>query len=418
VIFLAGGFLALAGSGEMSETMVEVHKDLISRSEPKGKVLFLDTPAGFQENADLLSHRAVLYFRDKVQNNMEIASFKSSSIAKTDQAEQVYRQINDASYLLMGPGSPTYAVAQLRETPIPALLTSMIARGGSLMASSAAALTVGRHTLPVYEIYKVGAPLHWVEGTNILGSLGLELTVIPHWNNAEGGNHDTRYCYMGEKRMHLLEKLLPLDSIILGIDEHTAIILDFAIQEAVIKGIGSVTIRKNGHEKRFRRGEIVTFDYLTGITKVTSQPLKPVSEEHETDVEIKCLEDTSFWGLLHRIQSEFQSALDSKDVISIITKLLEVDSLLWETQQDLENPEFISQGRELFREMIVRAGTAIKNERIDLPERFRALVNEIIALREECRIQEKWAEADLLREILLKSGIMLSDTNDGTIWNF
>jgi hypothetical protein len=85
--------------------MDEVHKGLVSRSEPKGKLLFLDTPAGFQENADLLSLHAVLYFRDKVQNSMEVASFKSSVIAKTGHAGKVYSQINQACYLLMGPGS-------------------------------------------------------------------------------------------------------------------------------------------------------------------------------------------------------------------------------------------------------------------------------------------------------------------------
>ena len=42
---------------------------------------------------------------------------------------------------------------------------------------------------------------------NILGHFGFNLVVVPHWNNAEGGNHDTRFCFMGEPRFKKLESL-------------------------------------------------------------------------------------------------------------------------------------------------------------------------------------------------------------------
>ena len=92
---------------------------------------------------------------------------------------------------------------------MPEILTQCVTNGGCLVAASAAALTVGRLTLPVYEIYKVGHDLHWVEGMDILGQFGFDLVVIPHWNNAEGGTHDTRFCFMGEPRFRRLESLIP-----------------------------------------------------------------------------------------------------------------------------------------------------------------------------------------------------------------
>ena len=114
-----------------------------------------------------------------------------------------------------------------------------------MVAASAAALTVGRFTLPVYEIYKVGQDLHWVEGTNILGRFGFNLVIIPHWNNAEGGTHDTRFCYMGEHRLKQLESLLPPDVSIFGLDEHTACLMDFekesvfnSMVDSLSEGIG------------------------------------------------------------------------------------------------------------------------------------------------------------------------------------
>ena len=74
---------------------------------------------------------------------------------------------------------------------------------------------------------------------NILEHFGFNLVVVPHWNNAEGGNHDTRFCYMGEPRFRQLEALLPEDTAIFGLDEHTACLIDFEKEEAEIRGIGT-----------------------------------------------------------------------------------------------------------------------------------------------------------------------------------
>jgi hypothetical protein len=90
---------------------------------------------------------------------------------------------------------------------------------------------------------------------NILDHFGFNLVVIPHWNNAEGGTHDTRFCYMGEPRLRQLESLLPEDVSIFGLDEHTACLIDLEKEEAVIKGIGSVTLRSRGAEMIFKKGE-------------------------------------------------------------------------------------------------------------------------------------------------------------------
>jgi hypothetical protein len=67
-----------------------------------------------------------------------------------------------------------------------------------LAFASAASIAVGRYALPVYEIYKVGADLHWVDGLDLFRVFGWELAIVPHWNNREGGDDlDTSRCFMG-----------------------------------------------------------------------------------------------------------------------------------------------------------------------------------------------------------------------------
>lgn len=409
------GMVALMGSGELSGTMVETHKELILRAVSRGKVLFLDTPAGFQENVDLISRRAAEYFRRQVGRDMEIASFKSAEAAAIPEGERAFRFLSEADYVLIGPGSPTYAVRQLKETPIPALLSAMVSRGGCLVVASAAALTAGSHTLPVYEIYKVGESLHWIEGLNILGNLGLELVVVPHWNNAEGGNHDTRFCYMGEKRFRTLEAQLLPEAAILGIDEHTACILDFSAREAKVAGLGRVTIRCRGEEIFFVRGEKITFEQLLCLAEehvekggagINKAPVPGIAVE----------EESSFWDNLHGIESAFNHALEGNDLSAMTTLLLEADRLIWQAQLDLENPEFISQGRELYREMIVLYATGVERVTERIPSKFKELVNGLIELRESYRRIKNWAEADRIRSLLQRVGVVLEDTREGPRW--
>ncbi|MGM0652662.1 MAG: hypothetical protein ACQES4_07760, partial [Bacillota bacterium] len=375
------GKIALMGSGELSGTMVETHKRLLAGNKFSGKALFLDTPAGFQENVDLLARRAVKYFEDQVLQSMGVASFKSAETATAAEAEKVNRQLSEANYVLIGPGSPTYAVHQLKNTPVPTLLSAMVTKGGCLVSASAAALTTGSHTLPVYEIYKVGQPLYWEEGLNILGHLGLDMVVIPHWNNAEGGNHDTRYCYMGERRFLALEQQLPPETTILGIDEHTACILDFSARKIAVEGIGQITIRCGGFEQRYGRGEELTFEQLLCVDKF-KQPVGPATGElPPTQAELKQEEKIPFWDRLHEIENTFQRALEENDTATMTTQLLETDRFLWQAQLDLENPEFISQGRELYREMIVLAGTGFERSSREVPEKFEKIIKEIASWR-------------------------------------
>lgn len=410
------GTIALIGSGELSGTMVETHKKLLSQSRAQGKVLFLDTPAGFQENVDLLSRRAAEYFERQVQQKMEIASFKSAETAVSPEGEKVFRLLSEASYVLLGPGSPTYTVRQLKDSSVPALLSAMVKRGGCLVMASAAALTAGSHTLPVYEVYKVGEPPHWVEGLNILGHLGLDLVVIPHWNNAEGGNHDTRFCYMGENRFRILESKLPPGATILGIDEHTACILDFTSRQAFVEGIGQVTIRHGGAEQSFGRGEQFEFEQLLGDFAVS--PVNAGPQTANPDPAKPLVEpDTPFWEQMHGIERAFYRFLEQNDWAAVTTQLLEADRFLWQAQLDLENPEFVSQGREIYREMIVLAGTGMSQGGSDTSHKFTQLVNKLVELREQYRREKRWSEADQLRAILQDVGVILEDTPEGPRWH-
>jgi len=414
-MFSRKGTIVLMGSGELTATMVEVHKEQLDRCGASPKAVFLDAPAGFQLNVDQISRRAIDYFKKRVGYPMTVASLKSAEDSTAYEAETAYHQLREADFILIGPGSPTYAVRQLQATPIPDILVDKVRSGGCLVAASAAALTMGRMTLPVYEIYKVGQDLHWVEGMDILGALGFNLVVVPHWNNAEGGTHDTRFCFMGEARFDRLAAMLPEDVSIIGIDEHTACIIDFDSGDARVRGIGSVLLRHGGREMIFEKGDRFPIDVLRGESIDTDRTRPPRDNPKATRMDSKGA-DARFWDTVHSLRKSFLAGIEHYDAKAIVNALLELDRTLWQAQADLENEEFIIQGRETLRDLIVLLGPALKSRSADPVAALTPMIDELITLRNSFRQTRQWEAADAVRNSLERVGIIIDDTPEGARW--
>ncbi len=409
------GAIVLMGSGELTATMVQVHKNMLARFSDSPNAVFLDTPAGFQLNADEISRKAVAYFRTHVQKQLHIASYKSSENNSPFETETAFHLLRNADFVLVGPGSPTYTVRHLQKSPIPDILVNNIESGGCLVAASAAALTIGRFTLPVYEIYKVGHDIHWIDGLDILSRFGLNLVVVPHWNNAEGGTHDTRFCFMGEPRFQKLEMLLPEDAMILGIDEHTACIMDLQTRQIDIQGIGNLTIRKKGREIKLGKGEQIPFDILLKDPDNRQWPAKFDNDLEQTHD--RKISETPLLNKLSAIKASFENGLSHYDPKKTTNALLKMDSMIWKAQRDLENEENISQAREILRDCIVLLGAELGASSRRLKIHLTPLVEAMLQLREQFRNEQKWSEADRIREILQQSDILVEDTKDGFQWH-
>jgi hypothetical protein len=115
--------------------------------------------------------------------------------------------------------------------------------GATLIFASAATISVGAWVLPVYEIYKVGQDVHSLPGLNFFSDFGVPLSFIPHWNNAEGGaDLDTSRCFIGMERFGQWCETIPSNQTIVGLDEHTGLILDFEKNECIVSGVSSVSL--------------------------------------------------------------------------------------------------------------------------------------------------------------------------------
>jgi cyanophycinase-like exopeptidase len=220
------------------------------------RAAIVETPAGFEPNSEGVARKIGDYLSHRLQNFqpqiMLVAARKRNSAFDPNDPE-IAAPIFTANYIFMGPGSPTYAVRQLRDTFTWHAMQVQHRRGAALCFSSAASLAISRHTIPVYEIYKVGEDLHWQAGLDFFGAFGISLVIVPHWNNNDGGAEvDTSHCYMGAARYErLIEMLPPTGTTILGIEENTGLIIRPHEGMCEVIGAGGVVVIGKNNEQRF-----------------------------------------------------------------------------------------------------------------------------------------------------------------------
>ncbi len=420
--------LVIMGSGETAPTMVTPHREIVARfgSNPSGAVL-LDTPYGFQENASEISTRAIDYFAKRVQLSIEVAGFPGPlAVDPRERSAQptaaALARLRTASFVFSGPGSPTYALSTWRGSVVPEALADKLAHGGAVIFASAAAVTIGRYALPVYEIYKVGHPIHWLDGLDLLTPLGLgaNCVVVPHYDNAEGGTHDTRFCYMGERRLRALEDMLPADAWVLGVDEHTALVFDLDARTASVAGRGGITVRRRDDSHVFPAGTRLPFAALSeaarGQTPTATAPASTgVLPDAPASAEAAAPR-SPLLGEAARLEQGFAGALAARRSAEAVEAILNLDRAILEWSTDTLQTDEPDRARAVLHSLVHRLGEAASQGLRDPKELLAPLVEGLIKLRAELRTEKAYALADRVRDRLIAAGIELRDTADGTVW--
>ncbi|MCK2216043.1 hypothetical protein MF672_019900 [Actinomadura sp. ATCC 31491] len=392
------GLLVLMGSGETSPTMVEVHRAATRALRPGARAVLLDTPYAFQENRADISARACRYFSHSVGLRVEVGT-----------------GIAGADWVFSGPGSPTYALDRWAESGVAGDLRARVrARQGVTVLASAAACTAGLATVPVYEIYKVGAEPRWREGIDLLEPLGLQAVLIPHFDNAEGGTHDTRYCYLGERRLSRMERELPEGTAVLGIDEHTALVIDLESESVQVAGRGGVTVRRAGASAVLPAGARTD---LAGLRRLAEggaggAAVPPPAAPPEAPAAEVTLEET-----IRASEERFGAAVAEPDLVAAAQAVLDLEAELVKWAADTEEDAGgVEQARELMRLLIARLGetAAAAGAR---SAALRRLVGPLLALRTALRQQGRYDVADALRAAMQAGGVQVEDTPDGPRWS-
>ena len=433
--------LTIMGSGETAPTMVSTHRTLTALLPKPVKAVLLDTPYGFQENAPELATRAVEYFRNSVNVDIAVAGLvrlhDTHIAADTVQIERGLRAISDATYIFAGPGSPTYALRQWSGSNVASSIIDKLMNGGIVTFASAAALTLGKVTVPVYEVYKVGQDVQRLDGLDVLSAIGINAAVIPHYDNAEGGNHDTRFCYLGETRLRMFEKMLDDDTYVLGIDEHTGLVIDLDASVAKVVGNGTVTLRLREDSFTYETGSTIPLTTLqnpwllrtsasaesshqkgVGISgeTVEAQPGQ-VGEGSSKSVESNLAQAGSLEQELQIQQSAFNDAMTARDADGAVRACLALEQAIHDWSADTLQGDIADKARAAVRSMISALGDAaiggVRNPR-DVVAPY---VEAMLAIRATVREEKRYDLSDVIRDAFVNIGIEVRDTATGVEWD-
>jgi hypothetical protein len=363
---MSKGVLALLGSGETGPGMTKVHRQLLKRLD-EVRAVNLDTAYGFQENVPQMTKKLLDYFQTSL--HVAFAPLHFTSYEHSSELERTIfkQQVSAASYVFAGPGSPSYAMAQWRPLGLADDLEQVLLSGGTLCFSSAATATVGIFCPPIYEIYKVGTAPYWLDGLNLVASFGLNCVVIPHYDNQEGGNYDTSRCYLGERRLSLLEEMLPEGVATLGVDEHSALILDLENDTLQVLGKSHGYWRLNGDMKVLANGTTLALDELRSLAAPERQ----------------------------------------RTARSAVTPLADEPSELGHLVAS-GGPQALEALAQLVR-LAAKGGGGFVDPA--------PLVDGVLAARDSARSNGQYELADQLRHALVRAGIDVQDGPDGSTWS-
>jgi cyanophycinase len=232
------GSLALVGSGEYLPAMAEFEKSLVQDGVKNGKearYVQIPTAAG-RESTDRLEYWKQLGLTQAKAIGVEATYLPIYT--REDAFNQKYVDAVASSALMyMSGGDPHHLAEVLIDTPLWSAIVENWKTGASLAGCSAGAMVLSAH-IPNFRLLKKTA----TQGLNLLP----EIRVIPHFNKF--------FKWIPESAAKVLLHV-PDNSILIGVDELTAIVKRSGDTEWVVVGEAKVHVLKGLPDQQLLDGE-------------------------------------------------------------------------------------------------------------------------------------------------------------------
>ena len=232
------GSLALVGSGEYLPAMAEFEKSLVQDGVKNGKearYVQIPTAAG-RESADRLEYWKQLGLTQAKAIGVEATYLPIYT--REDALNQKYVDaVANSALMYMSGGDPHHLAEVLIDTPLWSAIVENWKTGASLAGCSAGAMVLSAH-IPNFRLLKKTA----TQGLNLLP----EIRVIPHFNKF--------FKWIPESAAKVLLHV-PDNSILIGVDELTAIVKRSGDTEWVVVGEAKVHVLKGLPDQQLHDGE-------------------------------------------------------------------------------------------------------------------------------------------------------------------
>ncbi|MFM1967929.1 MAG: hypothetical protein RL590_786 [Actinomycetota bacterium] len=235
------GSLALVGSGEYLPAMTALEKSLLDDGIKNGKAakyIQIPTAAG-QESDDRLDFWKALGQRQADAIGVEATYLPIYTRDDAFKQEHV-DAMKDSALMYMSGGDPHHLAEVLIDTPVWAAMVENWQSGASLAGCSAGAMVLSAQ-IPNFRMLKRSPS----KGLNLLP----EIRVIPHFNKF--------FKWIPESAAKVLLHV-PDDSILIGVDEMTAIVKRTGNAHWVVVGDAKVHVLKGLPDQQLIDGQEIT----------------------------------------------------------------------------------------------------------------------------------------------------------------
>ena len=236
------GSLALVGSGEYLPAMASFEKSLLNDGIKNGKrPIYIQIPtAAGKETPDRLEYWKQL---GKAQaDRLDVDSIFLPIFTREDANNPEYvTLIKDSALMYVSGGDPHYLAETLVDTPLWEAIQENWSTGASLAGCSAGAMVLSSH-IPNFRLLKKSP----TSGLNLLP----EIRVIPHFNKF--------FKWIPESAAKVLLHV-PDDSILIGVDELTAIVRRAGDDHWLVVGEAKVHVLKGMPDQQLTDGQQISF---------------------------------------------------------------------------------------------------------------------------------------------------------------
>ena len=230
------GPVALVGAGEFLPTMATFDADLLATTGlARPRVVILPT-ASYPDGEAVFKRWAAMGVSHFAGLGAEVEPVLVRHRGDADDPAAA-QAVGEADLVYLSGGKPAYLLEALAGSAVGRALTDAHARGAALAGCSAGAMALAGFAFD-FRARLMPFPLRWGSGLGFAPGM----SVVPH------------YDAWPEPLSALIAFQAPRGSVVLGIDEDTAVVgRDGGWQ---VHGASRVTVWRGRHRERFRAGEV------------------------------------------------------------------------------------------------------------------------------------------------------------------
>jgi cell wall-associated NlpC family hydrolase len=223
----------------------------------------------------------------------------------------------------------------------------------------------------------------------------------------------------------MFETMLDNDTYVLGVDEHTGLVIDIDAQEATVVGNGGVTLRVKSQSFVYSTGSVLPLSLLQdpfqlldpGASTTSTNAVRASSTETQVhDAQTNSVSSSLEQSLQHTSQ-EFEQAMKDRNAEGAVRAALALEQAMVDWKADTLQGDVSDRCRATLRSMMSQLGDAAVSGVRDPREVVSPYIEAMLAVRAIVRAEKRFDLSDIIRDAFASLNIEVRDTPQGAEWS-